>query len=177
MGNMQVEVIFRTIFRVMIIATISFILHFIWEILQCTLFYVHGLLPPTITAMIGATFGDTVMTRATFVIVAFATSDFLWVYHRWTPLHWLMIETAALIQSIGIEKIGLQMKRWSYKPLAPILPFIEVGLFPVLQLIILIPVTFMIAALIDGQWTRYRQRNVSKSHVGAAKRGMKDAPL
>ena len=133
-------------------AMTTFVAHLFWEIAQCKLFFVHGTLPFTITSMLGATFGDVGLTSLIFIIMALVTKDLFWIFRRWTSIHWLIMEITALVLSIGVEKIGLLLNRWSYTSITPILPLARVSLLPVLQLAILIPATFAVTAYLSLWW-------------------------
>ncbi len=124
------------------VAVVSFFLHFIWEMVQCPLFYVHGNLAPTAPAMLVATAGDVFLTVSVYIVIAFTSKKSNWLSNRWTSRQWLTVETAAVLLSVAVEKIGLYLNRWSYKAITPTLPVVEVSLVPILQLMILFPATF-----------------------------------
>lgn len=54
-----------------------------------------------------------------------------------------------LIISIIVEWVGLDvLKRWTYTDSMPIIPILNIGLLPVLQMLLLPPIIFaMVAAL------------------------------
>jgi hypothetical protein len=146
------------------VVLIAFPLHFVWEYVQCPIFYRHDGMPLTPAAMVGATIGDLFLTGLAFVFVALISRDLSWITSRWTTLHWVAMEVIALVLSIVVEKIGLRLNRWSYLPITPILPIVEISLLPVLQLMILFPLTFWLTRWLtfrmDGRgWlTALRQR-------------------
>ena len=95
-----------------ILILIAFALHFVWEIAQYSIFYVHGDLSPMITAII----------VAAFTTGAVMSRDASWIHQPWTVLLSITMEVTALALIIGNEKVGLHMNRWSYRATAPILP-------------------------------------------------------
>ena len=127
---------------------IAFILHLVWEYLQCGPFFVHGTLPPSNAAMVMATLGDVAMTALAYVAVSALTRNLYWPLSRWRVQHWIALEICAVGFALSIEWMGLAMDRWSYSDFAPRLPGMNVSLIPILQLVVLFPLTFAVAAKI-----------------------------
>ena len=127
---------------------IAFILHLVWEYLQCGPFFVHGALKSSNAAMVMATLGDVAMTALAYVAVSALTRNPYWPLSSWGILHWIALEICAVGFALAIEWMGLAMDRWSYSDLAPMLPGINVSLLPILQLVVLFPLTFALAAKI-----------------------------
>lgn len=127
------------------LGVIAFVLHLGWEYAQCRPFFNHGKLPATATAMLVATLGDLVLTGIAYTGVAATTRNWAWPVQAWTPLAWASLIGIALGLSIAIELHALAMGRWSYTELAPRLPMTPVSLVPVLQLVILLPLSFALA--------------------------------
>jgi uncharacterized membrane protein len=57
------------------------------------------------------------------------------------------------IVAVVIEKLALSVGRWSYSNVMPVMPILEVGLLPLLQLIILIPLAVKLTFVADSQTT------------------------
>ncbi len=55
------------------------------------------------------------------------------------------------IVAVAIERLALSAGRWSYSSAMPIVPIFEVGLMPLLQLIILIPLAVKLTFLAAGE--------------------------
>lgn len=131
---------------ILTIALTAFALHFAWELIQCRLFFVHLALPPTWFGMLVATLGDIVLTFIAYGLVAISARDVCWYQKRpWPLLTWLILELVALTLSVAVERSGLELGRWAYRENAPMLPAFNVSLVPVLQLMILFPLTFTVA--------------------------------
>lgn len=96
-----------------------------------------------------ATLGDAVITLGIYGIVAIATRRLRWGLEG----SWNVYATAALLGAAGaaaIEWRALALGRWSYSDRMPVVPILGVGLWPLLQLILLVPAAIWIAAW----WTR-----------------------
>jgi len=57
---------------------------------------------------------------------------------------------------IALEWKGIGFAKWSYNERMPIVPAVEVGLWPLLQLSILVPASMIVAAL-ESRMARSRQ--------------------
>lgn len=119
--------------------------HLAWEYLQCQAFFVHGSVPNTWTTLVGATFGDLLLTVIAYAGIAAVRRDRRWPVESWRWQTWVWLEALALLLSIGVELNALGSGRWGYTAAAPRLPLLGVSLIPILQLTILFPVTFGLA--------------------------------
>ena len=120
----------------------SFVLHSIWEIIQCSPFFVHLAAPPSIHGMIQATAGDVALTMAAFGLTWLVTQDQNWITTRWRLSTWATLIGSALFFSIIIEIFALKSSRWNYTDLNPVIPYLKISILPVAQLVILFPVSF-----------------------------------
>lgn len=126
---------------------LAFGLNFAWEYAQCRAFFVHGELPVTAAAMRIATLGDLALTGLAYLGVAALARSWRWPLEAWTARVWTGLLGLALVASIGIELNALATGRWSYTAAAPRLPFTPVSLLPVVQLLVLFPLSFGLARL------------------------------
>jgi hypothetical protein len=120
---------------------VSFPLHLAWEWFQCQPFFVHRATPPTAAAMLAATLGDLALTLMAFAAVS-AVHGLRWPLERWRWLHLVTLEAVALMLAVAVELHALAAGRWSYTDAAPRLPFTGVSALPVMQLMLLLPVSF-----------------------------------
>ncbi len=134
------------------VSFIAFVLHFIWEYLQCAPLFIHGdfganigVSPPTHLAMIQAILGDVGLTWIAYFTVSLFVSDKNWLAKPWPWKAWLAILVSGLVLSFSIEFMALSLGWWSYTAIAPLL-FGKISLIPVLQLLILFPLTFKLAS-------------------------------
>ena len=129
-----------------LIATLSgfaFALNLPWEFIQCGLFFVHGTIPPTYGGMVLSSFGDVLITWLIFGLCAAWTRDARWIKCEPKKWPWGLIVLLCLTISVAIEIYALATGRWSYKPAAPLLPVLKVSIIPILQLLVLVPLSYL----------------------------------
>lgn len=126
--------------KIVFVFALSFALNFVWEYLHSALYllYQHG--PITLPILLRATLFDAIV--ITVLYVAFSSRAKIWL-----PV------VIALFFAIILELFALHTGRWEYNNLMPIIPLLNVGLTPVLQLPILLFIVFKITQLKYG--TRY----------------------
>ncbi len=98
-----------------------------------------------------ASVGDILATLAIYGVGALAAGQLRWG----TTRRWNVYGTAALLGgacAVAYEWYSLATGRWSYNDRMPIVPVLAVGLWPVLQLMLLVPAALWVA----GSWTRWR---------------------
>jgi hypothetical protein len=95
--------------------------------------------------MLMATAGDLVLTAAAYAGVAAVSRRWDWGLQRWSWSVWVSLLVLATALSISVEMYALATGRWAYTALAPIVPIIGVSLIPVLQLVLLLPLSFALA--------------------------------
>lgn len=118
---------------------VAFIFNFIWEMSQVALYKPHfdGVLD-LILVHIRATFGDVIIFLIIYALISLVSRDTRWILKNKTnPL--MLASFFGFILAVAIEKYAIATGRWGYSELMPIIPFIGVGLSPVLQLTILTP--------------------------------------
>ncbi len=128
-----------------VLALVSLVLHFVWEYLQCEAFFVHGARLQGGGAMLRATLGDLVLTSIAYAGTALVARSWNWSLRTWTPRVWLSLLGFALALSVSVELHALAMDRWHYTERAPLLPLTQVSVLPVLQLVLLFPLSFGLA--------------------------------
>lgn len=141
-----------------ILSTYAFGLHFIWENIQCRMFFVHGTYETGVLAMAVASAGDVLLTWVIYSVVALVFREWRWARHGWGRTQATVVLVAALIVGEGIESHALKTGRWAYNEHMPIVPGIGVGLVPLLQLVLLTP---SIIALTERTFDRLQR---SKKH-------------
>lgn len=128
--------------QIAVLSVCSFVLHFMWEMIQCIPFFIHLAEPPTIPGMIRASLGDVVLTLTAFVVVWALTQDRNWILKIWGWKTWAGLVGSALVLSISIEVWALEVNRWKYTELNPTLPYLGVSVVPIFQLLLLFPLSF-----------------------------------
>ena len=128
----------------LVLALISFPLHWAWEWVQCQPYFVHGATAATPLSMLMATLGDVVLTLLAYCGVA-AIHGAAWPLRPWSAGVWLALMSLALLLSLGVEAYALHSGRWAYTGIAPRLPGTSISALPVAQLLILFPLSFILA--------------------------------
>ena len=103
----------------------SFVFNFIWEQLHSLLYTSYQGEPITEFVLFHATLGDAVI--LTLLAVPFA-------YLSWLRARSWLVVLPALALSMWIEWYALGVSRWVYGPHMPLVPGVNLGLTPVIQL-------------------------------------------
>jgi signal transduction histidine kinase len=121
------------IFTVIIL---SFFLNFAWELIQSPLYKGHSYNTAHIALCALASLADAIMILLLYFSLALIYKNPFWVRN----LKLDRIITLILIGGIGailVEIRHLLVGNWAYAPSMPIIPFVNAGLSPVLQFMIL----------------------------------------
>ena len=87
-----------------------------------------------------------------------AGTDALWTLALWAIVTgalqrrdsaWRLVATATLgaVSAVAVEHVALADRRWTYNALMPIVPIVDVGLWPVAQMTILPVITVWLAGV------------------------------
>ena len=124
--------------KIIAVISISFILNFIWEISQSFLYAPHYVgIGGLVTVHVQASLGDVLLV---FIILMLDALVFGFDYAQRISVRRLMMMTmVGFALAVAMEKYALFSGRWTYDSLMPIIPWLNVGLIPVLQMM-LIPI-------------------------------------
>jgi hypothetical protein len=124
----------------------AFVLNWLWEMFQMPLFvemagrsWLETALPCARAAL-----GDVVMAFSIYGLGALAARNWFWGLGG----GWNVYLTGALLGGVfaaAYEWNALASDRWSYSERMPIVPILDVGLWPLLQLPLLVPASWAIA--------------------------------
>lgn len=119
-------------------------LHLIWENAQAPLFSGYQNFWQHLPPCLRGTAGDVAFTLAVFGGVAAVTKNLRWIVNL--PLaHLGGLAALGALVAVGNERLALSAGRWAYAPAMPLLPNLAVGLTPVLQMTLLLPLTLWLA--------------------------------
>jgi hypothetical protein len=123
---------------ILALAVSSFALNTVWEYLHQTAFAIPPY--PFYLATVCA-FGDLVITAIIYLLGALANGSWHWcqVDHRHV---YLFASVMGFIFALVTEWFALWTGKWTYSDWMPIVPFLKVGLLPLLQLSLLTPLSF-----------------------------------
>jgi hypothetical protein len=132
---------------------VSVPLNFIWEVAQMPLYVEDGKLLEFAAHCIVPSLGDGVVVLMIFGVGWAAWRRVDWFVRPGWPACILMLMTGLII-AVFVEWVAVYgIGRWSYTANMPLLPVLNVGLSPVLQMLLLPPVIFKAAA-----WWLHRPR-------------------
>ena len=126
-----------------IIFIFSFVAHFGWEWLQCQAFFVHSQSAPNLSSMIMATLGDVLLTFIIIGIVALSCPERYSIKLNLKKL--VICELLSFVLATAVEKYALSEHRWAYTHSNPVIPFLNVSILPILQLMLLTPLIVILA--------------------------------
>jgi len=122
----------------------SFLLNFAWEMLQMPLY--EGMEPgiQTILFCALAAVADTVMVLLIYYAFGFIYKSPFWIKHLNYARVILLILTGGL-GAVLMELRHISSGTWGYKQMMPLIPFVEVGVVPVLQFMSLPLLSYVIS--------------------------------
>ncbi len=126
------------------LAVVAFLLHIIWENVQAPLyggyqsFFQH--LP---ICLIGAA-GDVVITFLVLGVLLLGKKGAVQ-----TVADFMALAVIGFIVAVVIEHQALLIGMWHYSSAMPIIPWLNVGLTPIMQMTILLPLSFYLAGLLN----------------------------
>lgn len=123
---------------------VAFLLHFIWENAQAPLYAGYSSFGQHLPICFIGTIGDAVITL--FVLAC------IWLLKKDRPQtisDFLALAIIGFIVAVLIEKNALLVGRWNYSSAMPVIPWIKVGLTPIIQMTMLLPLSFYLAKLFN----------------------------
>ena len=124
-------------------AVFAFLLHFVWEMWQIPFFTAtssdsHWV---GVVACTRATVGDAAISLVAFWFVAAVARSRSWILDS-SPSQVGTFVAVGVVITIMLESLATgPLKRWSYTSLMPLLPVLGTGIVPLLQWILLPPLT------------------------------------
>ena len=116
----------------------SFLLNFFWEVIQ-TYFYTlkDSAFHTMLYGWLHCTFGDVIITIVSFWAVSILSRSRRW-FLKLNPLNYTGFILIGLVYTFFSEMVNVQIfKSWNYNEYMPIVPWMKVGLTPVLQWLII----------------------------------------
>ncbi len=121
------------------LAIVAFVLHIIWENVQAPLFAGYQSFSQHFSMCLIGTIGD--------VVITLSVLAFLWLLKKDVArtADFLGLAIIGFVIAVGIEQNALLADKWNYNSAMPIIPWLNVGLAPILQMTLLIPLSFYLA--------------------------------
>jgi len=134
--------------NILVIGLVALIFQYAWESWVCDIFYTMSPTTNYIRLLASATFGDVNMTLGLYILLSIVNKNLNWFLERWGIKEYTIFVLYSLFLSFYFEISALHLGRWGYSTRMPLFPNTNIGLVPVLQLIILFPLTFFVSKLI-----------------------------
>lgn len=127
---------------------VAFLLHLIWENAQASLFAGYFSFAQHFPMCFFATIGDVIFTLLIYLGVGLLKNDFEWIA-RMNKRDIFVLATVGFFYAVGIEWRALLFAKWNYAPAMPIIPWFKVGLTPIVQMTMLLPLSSYLVKLFD----------------------------
>lgn len=136
-----------------VLLVISFALHFGWEWWHVGLYRSYGHWTLGFPVILLATIGDALYSLAAFALACSFKKSSAWVRDASFADYCALVALGFFI-ALFVEYKGLFLDRWEYTPDMPIIPIFGVGLSPVLQMTLLLPLSVWFVSLFDRRFAR-----------------------
>ena len=130
--------------RIAIVFGVGVILNFIWEMAQAPLYGPMGSFWEATWRCLKAGVGDGVLILAVLFAGALVFRSNAW-FLRMSKVRFAFASGVGLFVAVLIELWGLNAGRWTYGPRMPLAPGTSLGLVPLAQMAVLVPLTFRLA--------------------------------
>ncbi len=140
---------------------LGFVLHFLWEYVQCSPYFRHLENSPNLSSMFKATGGDLLMMSIVYGFVSLAFHSWVWFKQNITFRLIGSIAVFSVAIAVCVEIWALETNRWTYTSANPILPFIGVSVLPLLQMLLINPVAAYIAIFLISKRHADQIRTIS----------------
>jgi hypothetical protein len=124
------------------LAVIAFLLHVVWENAQAPLYAGYRSFSQHFSLCLIGTLGDVAITLAVLAFMLLIKKELT------RPADFLALAILGLMIAVLIEQHALLVGKWSYAFVMPLLPVVKVGLAPILQMTLLLPLSFYLARTI-----------------------------
>ncbi len=141
--------------QIIFLSLTAFVLHIVWENAQAPLFQGYASFSLHFPMCLIGTVGDVAITLFVYSIAALLKDDFAWLFN----LNKKDVAALAIIGffiAIGIEWRALLFGRWAYADAMPIIPYLKVGLTPVLQMMFLLPISMYLTKKLTIAYEKQR---------------------
>ncbi|NCN24736.1 hypothetical protein GW918_01490 [Candidatus Berkelbacteria bacterium] len=126
--------------QIIFLSLIAFVLHIVWENAQAPLFQGYASFIAHLPMCLIGTAGDVVITLSVYLIVALLKNDSNWI-STLNKKDFAVLAIIGFLIAIGIEWRALLFGRWTYAEGMPIIPYLKVGLAPIIQMTLLLPIS------------------------------------
>jgi len=136
----------KLIYLLLLISIISFVLNLIWENLQAPLYQGYGNFWQHLSICSVASLGDVLIILVLYFILVMVNKNIFWIT-KISKSDIILVVTLGFLIAVGIEKWALMIGRWQYTEAMPMVPLLDVGLTPLLQMMLLPLLIFSVVSL------------------------------
>lgn len=122
------------------LAMVAFVLHTVWENAQAPLYAGYQ--------SFSQHFGMCLYGTVVDVLITLFVLAFLWLLIRRLPSmksDYAALAIIGIVIAVVIEQNALLLGKWDYTSMMPLVPYTQVGFSPILQMMILLPLSFFLA--------------------------------
>jgi hypothetical protein len=130
----------KTLWAIAVVSVITLLLHGIWEHTHIVLYTGYEQMEGVLPVWVSATLGDLLYTLLIVGVISFVKGGVGWLRDAsWRE--YLAAAFVGLLVALMVEYKGLYLGRWEYLPTMPLVPFLHIGLSPLLQMTLLTPLS------------------------------------
>ena len=133
----------RFALQMLVVSVVSFSLHYVWEQLHIPLYTSYEGLTVMPIALY-ATSGDVLYTLGAILLIGLFKRRLQWIEDVEVS-DLIGLAVVGFVIALLVEYKALALMRWAYTDAMPIIPFLHVGLTPILQMTLLLPFSIRIA--------------------------------
>lgn len=119
----------------------AFMMHLLWENLQAPLYEGFTSFQQHFWICFKAAWGDLLFMLAIYAALAALHRDLFWIADRSTYAHpatWIIAVLVGILLAVSFEYWAVNVDhRWEYTAAMPLLPFLHIGITPVLQMMVI----------------------------------------
>lgn len=138
----------RSIKILLLVAGIGLLLNLAWENLQAPLYQGYGDFWQHLLICSIASLGDLLIILVLYFVLAIVRRNMFWIL-KMSRFDVVTVIALGALVAIGIEKWALATLRWQYDPAMTLIPYVGVGLLPVLQMTLLPLIAYYISKRIS----------------------------
>ena len=126
--------------QIAILSAVTFVLHIAWENGQAPLFQGYESFVQHFPICLIGTIGDVIFTLGVFLVISLLKNNFHWIATV-NKKDIIVLGVLGFLFAIGVEQHALLSGAWGYTGIMPIIPYLGVGLTPVAQMTLLLPLS------------------------------------
>lgn len=136
--------------EIFLFALISFALHFMWESAHVPLYTGYKGLSGDIPMSLWASIGDVLYALAAVALLTIGKGRADWLSEA-RIIDFCVLAVFGFLIALGVEYKAFVLGRWAYTSAMPVIPYLHVGLSPILQMTILLPFAVYLTKLTSSR--------------------------